>query len=110
MTGVSQMVVGATGVAREHGVLWFGSQTDQVPLGENIVVASQIYHWEYQLAQIVDDLLNDEVNGRVITANFANGGLTMAYNPGMPLADDIQAAADEAESGLKDGSISTGAE
>lgn len=110
MTGVSQMVVGATGVAREHGVLWFGSQTDQVPLGEDIVVASQIYRWDYQLSQIVDDLLNDQVSGRVIAADFANGGLTMAYNPGMPLADDVQAAADEVEAGLKDGSLSTGAE
>ena len=110
MTGVSQMVVGATGVAREHGVLWFGSQTDQVPLGEEIVVASQIYRWDYQLSQIVEDLLNDEVSGRVITADFSNGGLTMAYNPGMPLADDVQAAADAVEAGLKDGSLSTGVE
>ena len=110
MTGVSQMVVGATGVAREHGVLWFGSQTDQVPLGEDIVVASQIYRWDYQLSQIVEDLLNDEVSGRIITADFSNGGLTMAYNPGMPLADDVQAAADAVEAGLKDGSLSTGVE
>lgn len=110
MTGVSQMVVGATGVAREHGVLWFGSQTDQVPLGEDVVVASQIYNWDYQLAQIVEDLLAGTVNGRVITADFSNGGLTMAYNPGMPLADDIQSAADAVEAGLKDGSISTGVE
>ena len=110
MTGVSQMVVGATGVAREHGVLWFGSQTDQVPLGEDIVVASQIYRWDYQLGQIVEDMLNDQVNGRVITADFGNGGLTMAYNPGMPLTGDVKEAADAIEAGLKDGSISTGVE
>ncbi len=110
MTGVSQMVVGATGVAREHGVLWFGSQSDQVPLGEDIVVASKIYHWDYQLNQIVEDFLAGEVNGRVIVADFANGGLSMAYNPGLPLSDDLQAAADAVEAGLKDGSITTGVE
>ena len=38
------------------------------------------------------------------------GGLTMAYNPGMPLADDIQSAADAVEAGIKDGSINTGVE
>ena len=110
LTGVSQMTVGATGVAREHGVLWFGSQSDQTPLGEEIVVASQIYNWDYQLSQIVEDLLAGEMNGRVITADFNNGGLTMTYNPGFSLDSDVRAAADAAEAGIKDGSISTGIE
>lgn len=110
LTGVAQMTVGATGVAREHGVLWFGSQSDQTPLGEEIVVASQIYNWDYQLAQIVEDLLAGEMNGRVIVADFSNGGLTMAYNPSFPLDAGVRAAADEVEAGLRDGSISTGIE
>ena len=110
LTGVSQMTVGATGVAREHGVLWFGSQSDQTPLGEEIVVASQIYNWDFQLGQIVEDLLAGEMNGRVITADFSNGGLTMAYNPNYSLDADVRAAADAAEAGIRDGSISTGIE
>ncbi len=110
LTGVSQMTVGATGVAREHGVIWFGSQSDQTPLGEDIVVASQIYNWDYQLGQIVEDLLAGEKDGRVITADFNNGGLTMAYNPGFDLPADVRAAADATEAGIRDGSISTGFE
>ena len=110
LTGVSQMTVGATGVAREHGVFWFGSQSDQSPLGEEIVVASQIYNWDYQLTQIVEDLLAGEKNGRVITADFNNGGLTMTYNPNFALDADVRAAADATEAGIKDGSISTGIE
>ena len=110
LTGVSQMTVGATGVAREHGVLWFGSQSDQTPLGEEIVVASQIYNWDFQLGQIVEDLLAGEMNGRVITADFSNGGLTMAYNSNFSLDADVRAAADAVEAGIKDGSISTGIE
>ncbi|MCE2530780.1 MAG: BMP family protein [Acidimicrobiia bacterium] len=110
LTGVSQMTVGATGVAREHGVLWFGSQSDQTPLGEEIVVASQIYNWDFQLGQIVEDLLAGEMNGRVITADFSNGGLTMAYNSNFSLDADVRAAADAAEAGIRDGSISTGVE
>lgn len=110
LTGVSQMTVGATGVAREHGVLWFGSQSDQTPLGEEIVVASQIYNWDFQIGQIVEDLLAGEMNGRVITGDFSNGGLTMAFNPNFSLDADIRAAADAAEAGIRDGSISTGIE
>ena len=110
LTGVSQMTVGATGVANDHGVIWFGSQSDQTPLGEDIVVASQIYNWDYQLGEIVDDLLAGVKNGRVITADFNNGGLSMAYNPGFALPSEVRAAADETEAGIRDGSISTGYE
>ena len=110
MTGVSQMTVGATGVANEHGVWWFGAQSNQTPLGENIVVSSVVYSWDYQLAQILDEMLAGEVNGRVIAADLANGGLQMIYNPNVSLTSDVRAAADAAEAGLKDGSISTGIE
>lgn len=110
MTGVSQMTVGATGVANEHGVWWFGAQSNQTPLGENIVVSSVVYSWDYQLAQILDEMLAGEINGRVIAADLANGGLQMIYNPNVSLTSDVRAAADAAEAGLKDGSISTGIE
>lgn len=110
MTGVSQMTVGATGVANDHGVWWFGAQSDQTPLGEDIVVSSVVYGWDYQLRQIVDDMLAGEVSGRVIVADLANGGLRMVYNSGVSVPADARAAADEAEAGLKDGSISTGIE
>lgn len=110
MTGVSQMTVGATGVANEHGVYWFGAQSNQTPLGEDIVVSSVVYSWDYQLAQILDEMLAGELNGRVIAADLANGGLQMVYNPNVLLTSDVRAAADVAEAGLKDGSISTGVE
>lgn len=108
MTGVSQMTVGATGVANDHGVYWFGAQSNQTPLGEDIVVASVVYSWEFQLSQILDDMLNDELNGRVIVADLANGGLRMVYNPSVLLSVEDRAAADAAEEGIKAGSISIG--
>lgn len=108
MTGVSQMTVGATGVANEHGVYWFGAQSNQTPLGEDIVVASVVYSWEFQLSQILDDMLNGELNGRVIVADLANGGLRMVYNPSVLLSVEDRAAADAAEEGIKAGSISIG--
>ena len=108
MTGVSQMTVGATGVANDHGVYWFGAQSNQTPLGEDIVVASVVYSWEFQLSQILDDMLNGELNGRVIVADLANGGLRMVYNPSVLLSVEDRAAADAAEEGIKAGSISIG--
>ena len=108
MTGVSQMTVGATGVANDHGVYWFGAQSNQTPLGEDIVVASVVYSWEFQLSQILDDMLSGELNGRVIVADLANGGLRMVYNPSVLLSVEDRAAADAAEEGIKAGSISIG--
>ena len=108
MTGTAQMVVGATGVARENGVFWFGTQYEQTALGEDIVVASQVYHWEVQLRTIVENLQNGILGGEVLVANFANGGLEMSYNAGAALSDEDQAAADTVEAGIKDGSITVG--
>jgi basic membrane protein A len=108
MTGTAQMVVGATGVARENGVLWFGTQYEQTALGEDIVVASQVYHWEVQLSRIVENLQDGVLGGEVLVANFENGGLEMSYNAGQALSDDDQSAADAVEAGIKDGSITTG--
>ena len=73
-------------------------------------MASQIYNWDFQLSQIVEDLLAGEMNGRVLTGDFSNGGLTMAYNANFSLDADVRAAADAAEAGIRDGSISTGIE
>ncbi|MCK5768373.1 MAG: BMP family protein, partial [Candidatus Atribacteria bacterium] len=38
LTGTAQMVVGAIGVARQRGVLWFGTQADQTSLAPEVVV------------------------------------------------------------------------
>ncbi len=109
MTGTAQMVVGATGVARENGVLWFGTQSDQTTLGESIVVASQVYRWDVALRQIIDNYDNDIFGGQVLVASFQDGGLEMSYNSGVPLSAEDRAAADAVEDGLRNGTLSTGA-
>lgn len=108
MTGTAQMVVGATGVARENGVLWFGTQSDQTTLGEDIVVASQVYRWDVALRTILDNYDDGILGGQVLVASFEDGGLEMSYNPGVALSDADRAAADAIEEGLRDGTLSTG--
>ncbi len=110
LTGTAQMVVGATGVAGENGIPWFGTQSDQTPLGEDIVVASQEYHWEVVLNDILDAMEGGAAGGEAFTLTFANGGLEMIFNDGFALPDEARTAADEAIAGLTDGSLSTGVE
>lgn len=108
LTGTAQMVVGATGVATEAGVPWFGTQSNQTALGADIVVASQVYHWEIVLEQILDAISAGTLGGESFDLTIANGGLVMEFNDAYALADEIKASAQAAIDGLTDGSITTG--
>jgi basic membrane lipoprotein Med (substrate-binding protein (PBP1-ABC) superfamily) len=108
MTGTAQMVVGAIGVATESDVAWFGTQADQTSLGPSVVVASQVYHWEIVLQEIIDGVRAGTLGGESYTIDLANGGEVIEYNPDYGLAADVQAAGDAAVEGIKDGSITTG--
>lgn len=108
MTGTAQMVVGAIGVATENDVAWFGTQADQTSLGPSVVVASQVYHWEVVVQEIIDGIQAGTLGGESYTIDLANGGEVIEYNPDYGLAADVQAAGDAAVEGIKDGSITTG--
>ena len=108
LTGSAQMVVGATGVAAEEGVPWFGTQANQTALGPDVVVASQVYRWEVILEEIIANVESGTLGGEVFTLTLANGGLAIEYNDGFALDADIRSAADATAAGLADGSITTG--
>lgn len=107
LTGTAQMVVGATGVATAEGVPWFGTQSNQTSLGPDIVVASQVYHWEVVLEQIIDGLGDGDLGGETHVLTFENGGLVLEYNDGYDLSSDLRKLADDTVDGLIDGSIKT---
>lgn len=109
LTGSAQMVVGATAVAGEtDGVVWFGTQANQSTLGEDFVVASQVYHWEVLLHEMIDKIEAGTLGGEVLTATLANGGIVIEFNDGYDLDPAIQEAAEATIAGIADGSISTG--
>jgi basic membrane protein A len=108
MTGTAQMVVGAIGVAKENGVAWFGTQSNQTSLAEDVVVSSQVYHWEVILQQIFDAIRGGTLGGEVFNIDLANGGEVIEFNDAYDLPDDVRAKGEEAVAGLKDGSIQTG--
>lgn len=108
LTGTAQMVVGAVGVASENGLLWFGTQANQTSLAPEIVVASQVYHWEVVLRDMIEKIQSGTLGGEIYEINLDNGGLVIEYNDAFDLPADVQQAADDTIAGIIDGSISTG--
>lgn len=109
LTGSAQMVVGAVGVASGEGVPWFGTQANQTELDPNIVVASQVYHWEVVLDDMLDLRAEGTLGGSAFELTLENGGLVVEYNEAFGLDPEIRAEADAAIAGIIDGSVSTGA-
>ncbi|RLE22711.1 MAG: BMP family ABC transporter substrate-binding protein [Actinobacteria bacterium] len=108
LTGTAQMVVGATGEAVSAGIPWFGTQSNQTDLGPDVVVASQVYHWEVALSELLDNLDAGTLGGEVYILTLENGGLVMEFNDLYELDPAIRDSADQTIAGLTDGSITTG--
>ena len=105
MTGTAQMVVGAIGKAQESGVLWFGTQSNQTSLAPDIVVASQVYHWEVALMEMLALIDDGTLGGQSFVINLANGGEVIEDNPDYALDPAIKALAAETIQGIGEGSI-----
>jgi basic membrane lipoprotein Med (substrate-binding protein (PBP1-ABC) superfamily) len=105
LTGTAQMVTGAIGVAKEKGVLWFGTQSNQTSLAPDTVVASQVYHWEVVLKEIISLIKQGTLGGQSFAITLANGGEVVEFNPDYALPDDVKAAAESTIEGISDGSI-----
>ncbi len=110
LTGTAQMVVGATGVALEEDIPWFGTQSNQDALGASIVVASQVYHWEVVLNEMIAEIESGTLGGTTYTLTLENGGLVVEFNAGYGLDPGIQAAAEQTVADLASGAITTGVE
>ena len=105
LTGTAQMVVGAIGVAEEANVLWFGTQSNQASLAPSIVVASQVYHWEVALNEMISQIKAGTLGGEAFVINLANGGEVIEFNPESTVVADAQALAEETIQGIMDGTI-----
>ncbi|HXV43151.1 MAG TPA: BMP family protein, partial [Anaerolineae bacterium] len=108
LTGSSQQVVGAIGVAKEKGIPWIGIQADQSPIAPEAVVATALYDWQNLLLDMIKSHQAGELGGQVLQLTFKNGGIRMIYSDDLP-AEAVEAAK-AAEAGLIDGSITIVAE
>ena len=94
LTGTSQMVVGAIGVAKQRGVLWFGYDVDQSALAPQHVVSSVDVVWAVALRPMIEMIKKGEMGGKIFTLNLENGGLRIVVNDealiGKTIEDIIQ--------------------
>jgi basic membrane protein A len=96
LSGTAQMVVGAVGVAKTEGVLWFGTQANQTSLAPEIVVASQVYHWEGIFEEMINAIKDGKLGGELYSITFANDGLVIEYNDGYDLPAEVKELGDNA--------------
>jgi basic membrane protein A len=103
LTGSAQQVVGAIGVAKEAGVPWIGTQSDQSTLAPEIVIASQLYNWDGVFSDIINKHLAGEYGGTAYALTLKNGGLVMKFTDGLDA--DAVAAAETASADIAAGSV-----
>ncbi|MEE9416161.1 MAG: BMP family ABC transporter substrate-binding protein [Acidimicrobiales bacterium] len=109
LTGTAQMVVGAVGVASENDIPWFGTQSNQTSLDPDLVVASQVYHWEVILEEMLMRVAAGRLGGDALAINLENGGLVIELNDQFDLPDGAAQTVEDTIAGIIDGSIDTGA-
>ena len=80
LTGTSQMVVGAIGVAKQRGALWFAYDVDQSALAPQNVVSSVDVVWAVALRPMIEMIKRGEMGGKIFTLNLENGGLKIIVN------------------------------
>ncbi len=69
------------------------------------MVASQVYHWEGAIQEMIDLIKAGTLGGKSFTLTLANGGEVIEFNPDYALPDDVKALADSTVQGIIDGTI-----
>ncbi len=105
LTGSSQSVVGAIGVAKDKSAFWFGTQWDQTTLAPAAVVASQVYDWTGIIKDMIASHKAGVLGGKSYTLTFKNDGLKIVYNDAVAIPADVKAAADAAILGIENGTV-----
>ena len=80
LTGTGQFSADAIGVAEQQGLLWFGTQVNQLEaVADGVVLASQVYRWEAVLQDLVDDVAAGSLGRHIYGIDLDNGGLTIEF-------------------------------
>lgn len=93
LTGSSQSVVGAIGVAKADNLPWFGTQWTQAVLAPKNVVSSQLYNWKPTLVAMIKDIRAGKRGGATYVLKLGNGGEQIQFNSGYKLAKSVKAKA-----------------
>ena len=105
LTGSSQSVVGAIGVARSDHLAWFGTQWNQSTLAPQNVVSSQVYNWDPILLQMFTAIRGGTLGGATYVIGLGNNGEKVQFNSGYKLAPAIKAEGEKLIGQITDGDI-----
>jgi len=105
LTGSSQSVVGAIGVAKSSNVAWFGTQWDQSSLAPSQVVSCQVYNWVPVLDQIFTGIKAGKLGGATYIINLGNGGEKIVFNASYPLSSSVRATGMSVLSKIESGTL-----
>jgi basic membrane protein A len=105
LTGSSQSVVGAIGIAKADKVAWFGTQWSQASLAPTEVVSSQVYNWVPVLEQILTGIRGGKLGGATYTISLGNNGEKIAFNPKYPLPAAVKAEGQKLVREIVDGTL-----
>jgi basic membrane lipoprotein Med (substrate-binding protein (PBP1-ABC) superfamily) len=105
LTGSSQSVVGAIGVAKHDNVAWFGTQWDQSSLAPSEVVSCQVYDWTGVLRQMITAIRGGVLGGATYTITLGNSGEKIAFSTSYPLPASVRAAGNTVISKIISGAV-----
>lgn len=94
LTGTSQLTIGPINLAQNEGLLWFANQANQTSLAPDHVVASQVYHLEVALREILAEIDANATTGGTFPLTLGNGGMLLEFNPNYPLTEEQRRRAD----------------
>lgn len=97
LTGSSQAMSGAVPVAVSADAAWFGNQANYDSLAPEAVVASQVYHFEDVVRQVLNNTERGTLGGESFMLTLANDGVVIEYNPEFELPAAAQEKATAAE-------------
>jgi basic membrane lipoprotein Med (substrate-binding protein (PBP1-ABC) superfamily) len=105
LTGSSQSVVGAIGVAKSDHKLWFGTQWVQSSLAPHNVVASQVYNWAPILKQMFTAIRGGTLGDATYVIGLGNGGEKINFNKGYNLPAKVHTEAAKLIAEITNGDI-----
>jgi basic membrane protein A len=105
LTGSSQSVVGAIGVAKTDHLAWFGTQWNQSTLAPSNVVSSQVYNWDPILTQMFTAIRGGTLGGATYVIGLGNNGEKIQFNAGYKLSPAIKAQGQKLITAITDGNI-----
>ncbi len=108
LTGSAQQSVGAINVTKEFkNLFWLSTDMNQASLSPKTVLAAQVYNFKNVIKTMIDSRAEGVLGGKHLELSFANGGLSLEFNPELAaeISDEIKAKVEEAKSQLIAGSL-----